>query len=433
MNLFEAAKTVDILKVYEKYTGETKYKKGRKSIVVKCPFHEDKKPSMNLFPDNGFYCFGCGEHGTSVDLVMKIKGVDASSAAHMICSDFGVKYEDSWKAQPATVRPHGIDADRYFRTNEKLAHAFELYLQSSPNPKYFEQRGLGSLAKEFLFGYCPKGQFFGTSADKTPEERKRQIELAKDMGLGNDAGENVFAGRYMIPIMTSAGQIAGFIGRLPDEEVDDDHPKYLISANSEAFRKRKTFFNQSALYDQDAENVYVVEGVFDALSMIAAGLRKVVCPFGNSLSDEHIDMLRRSKKNVILAFDNDNSGKEATIRALGYARGLRISVLKGLLTGAKDMNDVLIKYGKDDVLSAAGAFQAAPEFIIRDFERNSNLDTLGGQEVLWEKLAKILGSDKPAFENKYPRNLAYTPRSFEYYWGLYQDAVTRHPLSTVGD
>ena len=423
MKLFEAAKTVDIVEVYKKYTGNDKVRKGKKSTVAPCPFHEDKKPSFNMFPDNGFYCFGCGEHGSSVDMVSKLKNVDASTAAKMICSDFGVQYEDSWRDQPTAARAAGIPESFYRETNKRLLQVFESELKTAPDPQYFAKRGIGALAGEFRFGYCPKAQIFGTKDPK-------KIEKAKEMGIGNDAGHCVFEGRYIVPILDVMGDPIAFIGRLPDAEVDEMHPKYMISANSCLFKKRMAFFNQKALSAKGTENedLYVVEGVFDALSMIAAGIRNVVCPFGNSLSDEHVEMLRKSGKNIVLAFDDDKAGEEATIRALGYARGLRLFVLNNTMKPAKDMNEVLVRYKKAGVQSLVDSYLPAPEYMIRSFESNSNLDTLGGQDALWEKFAKMLGSNKAGYEEKYPRNLAYLPCSFEYFWGLFDKTIKAHPL-----
>ena len=413
MKLFEAAKTVHITDVWEKITGK-KVKKTRKGAMVSCPFHNDRKPSMALYDDNNtFFCFGCHRQGSSIDLAMHLLNLDNKAAAIWICENFGVEYDAprvSSVAVPAAPEEDRLPADILLKNNLRLAMYFRGCLEKAPDPKFFDKRGVGSLAEEFLFGYCPKGVIFTKDA-----------KLAVKCGVGNDRGECVFAGRYILPIKDYHGNIIGFIGRLPDREVDDSHPKYLISENSPIFRKRDVFYNAGALLDRDSKEIIVVEGAFDALSYIAAGVRNVVSPLGCSLSDRHLDILRKiPDRTVVLGFDRDEAGERATRSAIRYMKDLRVSVLTADYRNQKDANSLLLAEGAS-YLAGAVSSVPAPEFLIA--EAAPKLKTVDGQEALWVAVASSIGSREAAYQDRYPINKAYTPVAFNRFWSEFDKAI----------
>lgn len=415
MDLFTAAKSVSILEVYKAYGPKTKMRKGRKSIAVPCIFHEDNHPSLNLYlNDNSFFCFQCHRKGSGIDLVMELLHLDNISAAKRICQDFGVEYEDvKTKNMSPEAQAIADSKKELLELNTALSKCFHLSLAKAPNPNYFHDRGLGSLVDAFELGYCPKGRLFN------------KIEKGMSYGLCNESGECVFAGRYIVPIKDIHGMIIGFIGRLPDEEVSDSKPKYINSCNSALFRKREVFFNAQSLLS-DSDKILIVEGIFDALSYIAAGVTDVISPLGLSLSDNHLEILRKfTRKTIILAFDRDKPGIEATRKALCYSKNLRLSVLISDYKLCKDANELLIKEG-GAYLATATESLSAPEYVLKVFEAGSALDTLQGHERLWTVMAKILGYEER--KDLYPINKAYTPVAYRHYWSLYDKTVATHPI-----
>lgn len=407
MDLFTAAKNIAIIDVYNRYTGKNaKMKKGKKSTPVPCPFHEDRRPSMNLYPNNTYYCFSCHEGGTNIDFIMKLKNLDSATAAKMLCEDFGVEYEE--KRGGKTTNPANVKG--LIKTNEMLMNYFHLWLADAPDPKYFEKRGLGELVEPYSLGYCPKGKVFA------------KPEVAMRYGLGDERGECMFAGRYIVPIKDEVGTVIGFVGRLPDEEVDQYHPKYMNSADSEVFNKRKVFFNAPAL-NGDCKEILIVEGAFDALSYIVAGIPNVISPLGCSLSDEHIKILKRhSDKIPVLGFDKDEAGRKATEKAIYYAKYLKPGILTGDYKGAGDANEALLKLGKEN-MGKTFVYLTSPEYVIQEAK---NIDTLEGRKDLWVRLAKILGNAPRA--EKFPLNNEYTQPEYDYYWGLYAKMIAMHPI-----
>lgn len=407
MRLFEAAKSVNIVDVYDKLSAKPA-KKNPKGGSGHCPFHDDVHPSLALYTDkNNFtcHCGSCGAHGSTVDLAMQmLGGVDNKTAAEWICKEFGVAYDD--------YTPHHTEEEKWpapdaFLSNyETMAKYFQAYLEKAPNPKFFEERGVGALAEEYRFGYCPEGIVFTKKAD-----------VAKSLNLSNDKGECVFAGRYIVPLTNYKGQVIGFIGRLPNEKVDENHPKYLISENSPIFRKRSFFFNPKALVEKEYDRVLVVEGVFDALAYIAAGVRNVVSPLGCSLSDTHLNILRsRKDREVVIAFDRDESGNKATMKAVEYAKDLRVSLLIADFKEQKDANAVLLAEGPEFLAAGASQSMPAPDYLLLAYEKTGLIKSQKGRADLNIKLAKSIGYTTLPLAEQYPMNKAYAPIEIEEYW-----------------
>ena len=415
MKLFDAAKSVDIKEIYKKYVGELgRFKKGKASIAVKCPFHDDKTPSLNLFPNNTYYCFGCEEYGTNIDFVMKMKNVDNATAAKIICEDFGIQYEDTLatRTEGGHKSPAALtqDANELLALNEQLTQVFCSYLPTAPNPKYFDDRGVGALKTSHRLGYCPSKPIF------------KDIPKGQEHALCDEKGVCVFHDRYIVPIVSFSEKVIGFIGRATPELEATGAPKYLITANNVIFQKRRVFYNPNGLKTEES-GVFVVEGVFDALALIAAGVENVVCPFGNSLSDQHLDVFRKFGKAINCAFDADVPGKEATWKLMRYARGIKVNIPVGDMLGCKDYGEIIEKYGEENVAKACSELKTAPDFLLDGMKEKGMFKTEDGQDAAWENLAKVIGSANPAFREKYPYNLGYTPVAFKRYWKKFSDLV----------
>ena len=409
MNLFEAAKSVNIVDVYNKLS-PTPAKKTPKGGAGHCPFHDDVHPSLALYTDkNEFtcHCGSCGAHGSAIDLTMQMLGLDNKSAAEWICKTFWVAYDNYMPTRAHTAEEKKEPADDVFLVNyESMARYFQACLGKAPNPKFFEERGVGALAKEFRFGYCPEGVIF-----------TKKVEVAKSINLSNDKGECTFAGRYIIPLTNYKNQVIGFIGRLPNEKVDENHPKYLISENSPIFKKRSFFFNPKALIEKEYNQVLVVEGVFDALAYIAAGVRNVVSPLGCSLSDAHLNILRsRKDREVVIAFDRDEAGNKATMKAVEYAKDLRVALLIADFKQQKDANAILLSEGPEFLATTASQSMPAPDYLLMAYEKTGLIGTKQGRADLNIKLAKSIGYTTLPLAEQYPMNKAYAPIEIEDYW-----------------
>lgn len=438
--LFQAARTISILDVYNKYTNRAEKAHGQ-TFMVLCPFHDDHNPSLSLnTKTNKFYCFGCHEHGDGTDFVQKLLHLPApADAARKICEDFGVEYEEIAPVVKKVVDPMENAETQYAQTpemmyevNAALAKCFQRWLPKAPNPHFFDDRGVGSLTEEFRFGYCPKDVVF-----------KKNPELGLKSGLGRHDGTCIFAGYYVVPILDFQGRVIGFVGRLPDEEVTLAHSRYMNSPNSVIYKGSNVFFNAQALKEDD-EEIFVVEGVFDALSYIAAGVRNVVATLGGcGLGIPRCNILRdQNYHKIVLAFDRDKGGLLATRLSIIYATDLETAILTADYKGHKDANEVLLAEGPE-FLAKATENLPTPEYLIQvaktytpenssenDQEGEWRIETKKDKNALWKYMAAAIGANEPMFVNLYPANKAYTDRPYDLveYWRRFNAVFEEKPV-----
>ena len=400
MDLFTAAKSVPIKLVYEKYTGGKITKKGN----VSCPYHgADTHPSMRLYEhNNSFYCFTCKAYGSNIDLVKKLLNTeDIVSVAKRICQDFGVEYEEN-----------ETDVDENYKRYTSLIKtvatrvSYSYGTDKNPDQNYFQKRGLSiETIQSYQLGYCPEMKW-ASNAD---------LQLLEAWGLSNSKGIFPFVGRYIIPIRNSRGDVIAFAGRGYKEGA----PKYINTKTTEYFDKDQILFNYDVA--KHYKEVYVVEGFFDALSLIEAGIKNVVALMGTSLTQYHIENLLKDKT-IILALDNDSVGQAVTRNIINEFKNVLFKVC--VYDTYKDFNELLIKEGKDGVVKAVRNTITGPEFIVRYLKQNSDLKDLQNREALWIEVANLIGGEKAEYQQKYPINTNYTPVAFDYYWKIVNRLTT---------
>lgn len=398
MNVYEAAKSISIIEVYEHYTGN-KIPTFRKARNVSCPFHgADKNPSMHLYTkDNSFHCFACGEHGSTIDFVMKIKNyTEPLDAAEELCRTFNVEYEEK---KECSFGPEYITYTKIFT---KLANLFNLSLHSKncPNPNYFKERGLSDKTiNDNLLGYCPENLQFDVTKDLT---------YLKACGLSNSLGRCPLAGRYIFPIKNPRGDIVGFAGR----SLTDKTYKYINTPETSIFQKGHLLYNfhEAKKYPR----IVVVEGYMDALSLIELGVPNVVALMGVALTNYQVAMLQG--KELILALDSDKTGQQRTSEIIFNNKKIKFQVIP--VMPYKDINECLMNMRPDLVLGMLEKTISAPEFIIRKGKEEEDLSSLYGRERLWRRLATLIGSNAKEYQEQYPINTAYTPVAIDYYWTI---------------
>lgn len=193
--------------------------------------------------------------------------------------------------------------------------------------------------------------------------------------------------------------------------------------------RRSFFFNSPALLDRETKKILVVEGVFDALSYIVAGVRNVVSPLGNSLSDTHLNTLRsRLDRDVVIAFDRDEAGEKATLKAVEYARNLRIAILTADFRGAKDANALLLTQGKGFLAKTAEQVSLAPDYLLAAYKKNGLINSRQGRSDLNVKLAKAIGYTTLPLAEQYPMNKAYAPVDVEDWWNAFNYLIKKKRL-----
>ncbi|HET6682606.1 MAG TPA: DNA primase [Gaiella sp.] len=295
----------------------------------RCPFHEERTPSFSVDPVGKlYYCFGCGKGGDVVRFVQETENLDFAAAIEWLADRFRVplEHEETSPRQDAARRRR----ERLTSLLELTTSYFERVLWDSevgaPVRDYLAGRGLGEeIAKEFRLGLSQGAGLVAKARERgfTPEE----IQTA---GLANRRGNDYFPFRLMFPLADPRGRIIGFQARRLRED-DPLRGKYVNTPESELFKKGNVLYGlhlaRPAIAKQD--RAIVVEGNTDVIALRQAGVEPVVASMGTALTEHQVRELGRLTKRVLLCFDADAAGQEATLRGmeLAVAQGFDVRVV----------------------------------------------------------------------------------------------------------
>jgi len=285
-----------------------------------CPFHKEKTPSFHVVTDKQIYhCFGCGKGGDVFSFLMELEHMTFPEVVKFLAEREAIEI-------PRENDPDYEKKADLYNYLDRAAKFFESCLYDSSAGTvardYLKKRKINSeTAKKFRIGFAPNAwdsivhRLGKTSEDLASLER---AGLIKARGQG-EGFYDVFRNRLMIPILDIHGRVAGFGGRVMSPE---DEPKYLNSAESETFNKRRMLFNfrEAVPVARRLNSVIVVEGYLDAISLFQHGIKNVVASLGTAISAEQIHMLARNCETLYFCYDADAAGQRATLRAISLQK-----------------------------------------------------------------------------------------------------------------
>lgn len=348
-----------------------KLKRVGSSFRGPCPFHHGKNDNFSLTPRGGYKCFVCGESGDVFTFVEKHLGLDFVEAVKWVGGRAGVEVRE------VTRRSEERDArEPLWEVNGSAAAFFTGQLwESEPATgarSYLARRGIGrDAADRFALGYAPRDPDAMRDALATLGFDERRQLAAGVLALREGATEPVvrFRDRIMFPIFDPSGRIAGFGGRV----LGDGTPKYLNSAESEVFSKRNFLYglNWAKQAVRKADRIIVVEGYFDAIRLMLAGVDETVAPLGTALTEAQAALIAKYTRNVFLLYDSDQAGLKATFRAgdVLLAAGLSVRVVS--LPEGEDPDTYVAQHG-------AAGFERAAAASVDVFDRRIQILERGG-------------------------------------------------------
>jgi DNA primase len=289
-----------------------------------CPFHSEKTASFQVHEQKQiFYCFGCGAGGDVFAFRMRVEGLDFPDAIRSTARDVGVEIPDSREDSDGRVM-------QLYRVHDAAVEFFRDTLRGREGAgarRYLQSRAVSEeLLERFRVG-CAPARWDGLVSHL--QGSGHGAALAEQAGLiarrqGGDGYYDRFRDRVVFPISEPAGRVIGFGARA----LDDSTPKYLNSPETSIYRKGRALYGLTQAVDaiRASRRAVVVEGYFDLLALVTAGIHEVVAPCGTALTQEHAARLRRYAQEVVLLFDGDEAGERAAERALPIllAEGLRV-------------------------------------------------------------------------------------------------------------
>ncbi|MBO4217149.1 MAG: DNA primase [Clostridia bacterium] len=323
---------------------------GSNSVGL-CPFHSEKTPSFTVFSGtSSFYCFGCGAGGDVISFVMRMENLDYLSAVETLAARCGMKMPEDEKNASSVFSKNEI-----FKANREAAKYFYSALMSeagAPGRAYLAKRGVSSAAaKHFGLGYSPgfDGLRKHMNAAGYGDELLYKAFLC---GRGrNGKPYDYFHGRLIFPIIDLAGNVVAFGGRYIEQPGEAPGtakgPKYLNTSDTDAFKKSKNLFALNFAKATCSEQIILCEGYMDVIAVHTAGFTNCVATLGTAITPDHARILAKYTKKVIISYDSDQAGTSASKKAIELLTeaGLDVTVLR--MTGAKDPDEFIKKYGAE--------------------------------------------------------------------------------------
>ncbi len=303
-------------------------KKSGKNYMGLCPFHEERSPSFSVAEDKQiFHCFGCGKGGTVFNFLQEIEGISFPESVKRVADLEHLSVNFDW-SEPREVAdtPENQQRRSLLQLHSKAAELYHHILVNTkigePALNYLLERGLTQeLIETFQIGFAPQKRDFLSQVFKNEQLDETLFEpsglfVQRDNGTFLDR----FYQRIMFPINDLQGNVIAFSGRLlkTADFPGDEMPKYLNSPETTLFNKRETLFNfDKARKEIRKENtVLLFEGFMDVIAAWQSGVKSGVASMGTSLTNEQIRRLERVAKEVVICYDGDNAGVQATNRAI---------------------------------------------------------------------------------------------------------------------
>lgn len=327
-----------------------------------CPFHNEKSPSFTVFPaTQSFYCFGCGAGGDVITFIMKSENLDYADAVRTLAKRSGIDIpttvEDSKSGMSRKrVLDMNLEAAKYFRNclfDRELGGVGLKYLSD-------ERKLPPAIIKRFGLGFAPNSFGGLTSHMKRLGFTEEELIVGFLGGRSKKTGGiyDYFRNRVIFPIIDVAGNVIAFGGRV----MDDSKPKYLNSSDTPGFKKSKNLFALNYAKKHCAESLILCEGYMDVIALHASGFENAVATLGTALTQEQARIMAKYTKRVIISYDSDEAGQRAATRAVGILSevGLEVRILR--MSGAKDPDEYIKKYGADNFRRLLDGSQTGFEF-----------------------------------------------------------------------
>ena len=385
----------DIVDVISEYV--TLKKRGRNFIGL-CPFHREKTPSFCVSMDKQiFKCFGCSQGGNVISFIMKIENLEFWESVEMLAERANIdlsRYEQNSKS---------------FANKKETKNLKETLFNINREVGIFYHNNLVELLKEennIVKEYVKKRQFdmktitkfgIGFANGKThlfdhliSKGFSKEEILKSGILIENDRGKiyDRFYSRLIFPIFDIRDRIIAFGGRVLDKSL----PKYVNSQENEIYHKGKTLYLMNFAKRNKQDRIIIVEGYMDAIALQKSGFDNAVASLGTALTDDQARLLKKYTDNVIICYDQDSAGQNATLRGLDilHKRGINVKVLKLDKPDVKDPDEYINKYGKERFKNCIENSISLVEFKVSMLEKTLDINNIDSKISFLTKTAEIL-------------------------------------------
>lgn len=328
-------------------------KKRGQNWVGLCPFHDDRNPSMYVSPRLGIYkCFVCNAGGNAVNFLMEHEKISYPEALRYLAKKYNIQIQEERELSDEEMLEQ-TEKDSLFALNAFAENYFVEQMHNTETGQaialsYFKERGYNNATiQHFRLGYNPdEWDAFTQEAIKNGYKIDHLLKVGLTKKTENNKLFDFYRGRVIFPIHNTMGKIVGFGGRTLKK--DDKIAKYFNSPESEIYHKSNIlygfYFAKKAIRAKD--NVYLVEGYTDVISLYQAGIQNVVASSGTALTEGQIKIILSQTQNITILYDGDKAGIKAALRGVDMLLPTGLNVQVVLLPDGEDP-DSFVKNKRD--------------------------------------------------------------------------------------
>ena len=341
----EIRSVTDIVEIVGEYV---RLKRRGGNYVGLCPFHKEKTPSFNVNPEIGiFKCFGCGVGGNSFQFLMQIENMGFVEAVRLLAERTGIALPETQEE-----RHEQSEVESIYHTLRFAGRFFYNRLTAEkdgePALEYLERRGFSAATiKKFGLGYAPAGW---DTLIKAAEAEPIKVEMLEKAGLAiPKKDKSGFYDRYrdrvVFPIFSHVGKVIGFGGRIL--KPDENQPKYINSPETRVYHKSRVLYGlfQAKRAIRKREEILLVEGYTDVISLHQAGVEHAVATSGTALTGQQIELIKRYAQRVLVLYDADSAGANAALRGIDLLLEQGLTVYGLELPEGQDPDSFVLEHG----------------------------------------------------------------------------------------
>lgn len=404
----EVKNSSDVYSVISYYVN---LKRRGNTYVGLCPFHSEKTPSFAVNPNKQiFHCFGCGVGGNVITFIMKIENLGFKEAVEFLAEkanitlptidyyNMEISQDELKKREEDKKEMYAINkvAGRFFYDNiEKSSMAREYIAKRKIDAKTVAKYGLGFSLDDNGLTKCLKEKGF-----------KEENMIATGLVGRSEKGflYDKFKNRFMFPIFDVQKRLVAFGGRTlePSDVIKAKGiPKYVNSPENLIYTKGKHLYGLNVAKTGASgklKKILVVEGYMDVISPHQAGITNVVASLGTALTEQQGRLLRSYADEVVLSYDSDEAGQKAILRGIDIMQALNVPIKVLKMSGAKDPDEYVIKYGGDKFNFLIDNSVSPAEYKVDLLKKKYNLNDTSDKITFLTKMAEVLSKVENVIE-----------------------------------
>jgi DNA primase len=395
-------------------------RRGGRELMGLCPFHDDHNPSLRVDPDRQSYkCWSCGEGGDCFTFVQKMENVAFPEALELLATRAGLEMPrrsglgGNSNGDGKPTRKELFDVLKW--AESEFYTCLKTSSEAAAAREYLKSRNFGpETIEKFRLGYAPlDGQFLQRRGrDRFNRAQLAAVRLIAQRSEG-DGFYEYFRGRVMFPIRDASARTVAFGGRVLPGVGSPDAPKYLNSADSPLFAKNKLVFALDVARPAIAErdSCVVMEGYADCIMAHQFGISNAVATLGTALTENHVGVLKRFTRKVVLVFDGDQAGRDAAEKSLPRFLSQEVDLRILTLTTEKDPADFLTANGAEAFGQLLDSAPEAWEYKLRLSIERHGLASIEARDSIVDEMLELF-RQSPGFRGSIRENIVLNRLAF---------------------